>query len=400
MYRLLDFIIGYVTVKLGGDGALGLVNLLKNEGMKFGSPRVGENCYYIKCSVFHADAIKARLDQLGADYEISEKRGVSFAAYRYRGRSGLLVGAFIAMLIVFGSTRVIWDVRVDCNGDYDESAVLSALSKLGVECGKPISAIDVYNTELTFLVQNPQFSDVALNIQGTVAAVRLRVRTESPRQEEKTGAFDVVAAEAGVIRGVSAIKGVPVVKRGDTVDKGDVLISGVMQGAYGEYYIHHACGSVTASVYREYTAVIPLKANQKVYTGKSKTKTSFVILGKRADLFISELSPYAKCDAETAVSPVTAFGLRLPIVKESVTYREYTVVPRELTEEEAELQAKASFEAFLEREIEGEIISSSFECRYDGELDAVVISGIAEVVTEIGVEVEMQTIPEPPDVPE
>lgn len=394
LYRLLNLIIGYITIELRGKNALNAINILKDEGYKFYSPRVGEGCYYISCSVFFADAIEERLKALEMDYSISKRRGASFIAFRYRARVGLLVGAVLAMLIVYGSTRILWDVRVDCNGEYDERAVYTALAKLGVESGRPISDIDVYRTELTFLVENPQFSDMALNIQGTVAAVKLRVRTESPRQEEKTGVYDVVAAEAGVIRGVSAIKGVPLVKRGDTVDEGDVLISGVMQGAYGEYYLHHACGSVTATVYREYLVVIPLEGNEKVYTGNSKTKTSYIVLGKRADMFFDELSPFEKADAETQTKAVSIFGLKTPIVKQSVTYKEYVLRPKSLSVEDATREANAAFEAYIEREIDGEVTDTQIECVYNEQLNAVVLNGTAEVITEIGVEVEMQAIPE------
>lgn len=393
MFKIISFLTGYVTLRLYGSGALDALNTLKSEGFNIGSPSVTEDGYIISCSVFRADAVTARLMALSADFEVTGRHGISFFAYRYRARVGLLVGAALAMLIVFGSTRILWDVRIDCNGEYDAPAAERALASLGVKCGKPIGDIDVYNTELQFLVDNPQFSDIALNIQGTVAVVRLRVRSRPERPEEKTGAYDVVAAEPGIIRGISATEGVPVVKDGDTVDKGDVLISGIMQGAYGEYYIHHACGSVAATVYREFTAVIPLNSEKKIYTGKSETKTTFTVLGRQVRMFLSELSPFEKSDAETSTKPVTVFGLKTPIVKESVIYREYTVSPTRLSEEEAEREARAAFDAFLESEAGGEVTKTEVDCTYNEELDAVVISAVAEVIAEIGVETPIKDPP-------
>ena len=394
LYKLIHLVLGYITIKLCGDNALAIINTLNGEGKKFFSAVVGENCFYISCSVFSADGLEKRLKDLGADYSIEKRSGLSFLVYRYKKRVGLLVGMALAMLIVYGSTRVIWDVRVDCNGDYDRVQVQKALSRLGVESGKRIGDIDVYKTELSFLVQNPQFSDMALNIQGTVAVVKLRVRTESPRQEQKSGVYDVIAAEAGIIQSVSAIKGAPAVKRGDTVAKGDLLISGVMQGAYGEYYLHHACGSVTATVYRDFFTIIPLSGSDKMYTGNEKAKCALTVLGKRISLFFNEFSPYELADVETETKPVSLWGIKLPIVKETVTYKEYTVQPTTVSVEEATLQAKAAFKAYLEREVKGEIISASAECEYNEQLNAVLLDGTAEVITEIGVEVEMKNLPE------
>ncbi len=387
MQRLIDFIIGSITVKISGKTALDAVNRLKENGKKFSRFRCGDGCYYVNCNVFWADRVLAFLEETGAEYEVCRKSGLPFTAFKYKARLGLLVGAALAMLIVYSSTLVIWEVQIECNGEYDKEAVENALASLGVKSGKRIGEIDVYETELMFLVQNPSFSDMALNIQGTVAVVKLRIRTESPRQEEKDGFYNVVACESGVIQSVSAIRGVPVVKKGDTVEKGDMLISGTVEGRYGEIYLYHAYGSVKASVYRDFFVCIPLVGSEKQYTGESKTKTSYKILGKSFDMFISEFSPYESCDAETESCALSLWSIKLPIIKESVIYKEYTVEERVLSQTEAEEEAKAAFLAYLEREAEGDVLRTEYSCEYNEALNAMFFKGTAEIIAEIGTEV-------------
>lgn len=395
MNGLLNLLFGYIVLELHGEGALQLVNTLNGEGVRLFGVRAGDGFYSICCSVFKADSVKKRLDSLGADYRVSECRGLPFIAFRYKNRIGLLVGALLAAIIIGGSAHVLWDVRLECNGEFDENAVYASLEKLGVHAGKRIATLDVYNAEHMFLIQNPRFSDVAINIQGTVAAVKLRLRTEAPRQEEKSGVYNVVAAEAGVIRSVTATRGVPVVKRGDTVAEGDVLISGIMQGAYGEYYLHHAYGSVTATVFRKCRIVIPLCTAEKRYTGNSVTKKAYIVVGKRFDLFYDELAPYELCEAESTKSKLTLCGVRLPVVSESVTYKEYTLTERVLSIDEAHSEATAAFAAYIERELDGEVVNTQTDISYDPELDAVVLEGAVELITEIGVETEItEALPE------
>lgn len=394
MYKLLHFLLGYIRLKISGKDALKHINTLHSEEYSFWDMEVGEDCYLISCSASSADKLLSRLDAAEAEYTVEKRIGLPFVVYPYRRRAGLLVGMLLAMVIIYASTRVIWDVRIDCNGEYEEEQIFSELKSFGVYNGASIKKLNVYEAELGFLINNPKFSDIAVNIQGTVAAVKLRLRTESPRQEEKEGAFDVIAAEPGIINSVSATKGKPTVKKGDTVNTGDILISGVMQGAYGEYYIHHAYGSVKATVYREFSVIIPLESTEKVYTGRTETKSSYIVLGKGFDMFVTEFTEFENADIETHTKNLSIAGAALPIEKQTLLYKEYEIKPQILTKEEAERRANNAFRAYIERELDGEVINTSSECIYNEELGAVILNGTIELITEIGVEAPMTVFPE------
>lgn len=395
MYKVLHFLLGYIRIKISGKDALLHINTLHNEKYGFWNMEASDDCYLISCSVKDADRLLARLEKAEAQYEVQKRVGLPFAVYPYRRRLGLIVGFVLAMVIIYASSSVLWEIRIDCNGDLDEKQVLAELKKLGVHEGASIKDIKIYETELGFLIRNPRFSDIAVNVQGTVAEVKLRVRNESPRQEDKTGgAFDVIASEAGIISSVSAVKGKPVVKKGDTVDKGDVLISGIMEGAYGEYYVHHAYGSVKATVFREFSVTVPLETEEKAYTGRTERKTSYVILGKSFDLFGSEFSKFDMADIVVAEEKLQVMGVKLPIVKQTLIYKEYMVTPVLLTEKEACERAENAFHGYIERETVGEVINTETECVYNEELGAIVLNGTVELITEIGKESPMTVLPE------
>ncbi len=394
MYRILHFLTGYIRIKIGGKEALNHINTLHGEDYRFWNMSVEEDGYSISCSVAVADKLLARLSALEAEHRVIDKKGLPFSVYRYRLRWGLLAGMLIAMAIVFLSTTVIWEIRLECNGDFDREAVLSELKDLGVYDGAPIKKINVYQTELGFLVRNPHFSDIAVNLQGTVAAVKLRVRTESPRQEPKENApYDVVASEAGIITYVSAVRGVPVVIKGETVDKGDVLISGIMQGAYGEYYLHHAYGNVKARVYREFSVTVPLSTEEKEYTGNTCRKTAFCVLGKNINLFKSEFSSFERADIEVSKNKLSFLGAKLPAEKQSLIYKEYILTQRILSQQEGEERAKNALSAYI-KSLDGEVQNTLAESFYDKELNAVVLNATVELVTEIGVEAPMSSFPD------
>lgn len=394
MYRILHFLFGYIRIKISGKLALQSINILYAEGFPFWGMEATDDGYFISCSVSKADSIVERLEENGSEYEIQKRAGLSFLLYPYRHRIGLLVGLVLGMAIIYASTTVLWDVRLECNGEYDETEVMTQLEKLGVRCGAPIKNINVYNTELGFLINNPRFSDIALNVQGTVAVVKLRVRTKSPKQEEKTGAYDVVASESGIIRSVTATEGKPTVKKGDTVNAGDLLISGTVQGAYGEYYLYHAYGSVKAIVYRDFSVTVPLKTTEKLYTGKTETKVSLEVLGKSFDGFFSEFTEFEKADVVTSTKKISLWGVALPMEKHTLTYKEYVISEETISVKEAEKRANTAFEAYIKRELTGEVMNTETECTYSKEQNAVILNGTVELLAEIGKEVPITVFPE------
>lgn len=386
MYGVLHWLEGFLTVFVGGINALDAINILHREEYPIRKLRPTEGGYLFNCTVFCADDVADRLEELNVPYEIKKRSGLPFIFGTHIRRPGLVVGLFFALLLVYGSTRLVWDVRVESSEMYDEDAVISALSDVGVHTGAKLHDIDVYKAEQSFLINNPQYSKIVINLRGTVVNVQLRLRNSHEHAEVSDGGFDIVAKEAGLVQSVVANKGEPAVQKWDTVEKGDLLISGTVYGVHGACYLYHARGSVTATVYREYTVMIPLKTEEKIYTGREKTKTAYSVLGKEFAIFSDESSPFDYADVQTSRQELKPFGLRIPVIKETVKYSEYVLQAQTITVSQAEEKARAAFDAYLDREVEGEIVNTVIEVEYNSELEAVLLSATAEIITEIGEE--------------
>ncbi|MBE6678493.1 MAG: hypothetical protein E7597_06845 [Ruminococcaceae bacterium] len=385
MRRFIRIITGYLKLRLRGEGVLEAVSVLAEEGYVLSGFTPAEDGYNASCSVFGADALIRRLKELGVDAEPVYRGGLPFRCMGYMKRGGLWLGLALAMLIVFGSTRILWDVRPECNGDYDSAAVISDLKELGVYTGASLYDINVYEAEQRFLIKNSLYSDISINVQGTVANVKLRLRTDAEHKNEDKTPCDIVAKEAGIIHKITATKGEPAVEKGNTVAEGDVLINGQVIGKHGGEYLYRASGSAMATVYREYTVIIPLKTTEKQYTGETETKTMYTVLGRDIPLYKSDCTSFNYADSDVSTKTVKLAAVVFPAVKQTLTYREYVLVPKEISVEEAEEKALSAFNAYLKREVDGEVQNTRTECVFNKELNAVVLSATAEVITEIGV---------------
>ncbi|MBQ3195930.1 MAG: sporulation protein YqfD [Clostridia bacterium] len=385
MYGFIRLITGYIKLHLSGENVLQAVGEMAEEGFVLSRFTPVEDGYTAVYSVFGADALIKRFNSLGVDVRINGKGGLPFRCIGYMHRGGLWIGLVLALLIVFSSTRVLWDVRPECDGEFDKAAVIADLKKLGVFSGAPLYDINVYEAEQRFLIENSLYSDIAINIQGTVATVKLRLRTDAEHKTEDVSPCDIVAKEAGVIHKITSTKGEPAVAKGNTVAEGDILINGLVTGKHGGEYLYHAAGSVQAMVYREHTVIIPLKTTEKKYTGNTETKTLFTVLGKNIPLYREERTSYTYADVIAHTETVKLAGMVLPAGKQTLTYKEYKLVPVEISVDAAKEKALASFNAYLERAVDGEVQNTQTDCIYSKELNAVVLSGRAEVITEIGI---------------
>ncbi len=385
MKRLLHGIGGFLKLRLRGEKALEAVNVLNKSGLSFWELLPTEDGYSLCCSLTEADAICRSLQELGAEYEAERIRGLPSLLYPYRKRFGLALGFLLALLTVYLSTTVVWDIRLNCNGEYDKAEVMQALSELGLEVGTPLKSIDVYKTELQFLINNKYFSDIAVNIEGTVVSVELRVKRVAERLPSRLGYYDLVASEDAVILSVTARHGVPAVKAGDTVTAGQLLVAGLMEGKFGEQYLYHAEGDIKALVVREFFASIPLESTKKDYSGKTQDKLTYTVLGKDFDMFSDADTDFEKAELYYDTVPVYVLGLRLPIEKTRIRYREYTVVHERISKETAKHRATDALNAYLQRQ-DGEVLSVESRCVYNPETDAMEIYAIAELVTDIGIE--------------
>lgn len=398
MQRVIHRLFGYLTVKIEGKKALTAINRLNGEGLSFWGLRKTNEAFFINCSVFTSEKLFAVLSSCGAEYLTVAEKGLPFLLHRYGKRTGLFVGFALSLALIYASSLFVWDIRLSCNGELNEAKARASLHRLGLREGAVLSEIDVHRAELSFLVENPEYSDIAINLEGTVACIELRMRESLPALPEREGVYDIVASRDGVILSVTATNGEPAVEKGDTVKKGDVLINGLVTGKYGAYYAVHAEGEVKATVYRDFSVVIPLQTREKFYTGRTETKTSVKILGKSFDFFLSELSPYEKCDVSASSKKLSLFGsVLLPLRVETLSYREYELRELSLSESEALQRAENALKAWAERNINGKLISAESEYRLDKEHQVLIYKARIEAEEEIGLkkEPDLSSVPLP-----
>ena len=335
--------------------------------------------------------------QNGIEAEIIRRHGLPFLIARYKKRVGLLVGLLLGLALLFYAELFVWKITVNGNTLLSDEEIIRALEDYGIGVGSFIPRIPVLQAQNEFLIKYGELSSFAINIKGTHIQVEVLERTHTPEIEQKNGFCNIVSDYDGIVLSVEAVDGTAVVKVGDVVSKGQLLISAYTVAARNIYRLHHARGKIQAQVYEQFSEVVPLSDTRKHYTGREQVKTTVTAFGKAFDLFWTEQCTYEQFDAEVTREPVVLFGIiETPFVKTTAVFREYTSETVILPREQAELRARAAFDAYLARQTD-EVIDYDFKIVYDEIQNACVINASVTFKKSIGIDKPLLPGEEPPE---
>ena len=104
-----------------------------------------------------------------------------------------------------------------------------------------------------------------MNTDGCFITLSVRTAVEKEAGPDQSGAYDVVARRAGLVKSIAAESGTVLAEVGSAVAEGQVLVSGITEvgDPYGEEPVRrllsHARATVIAETRRTFTASCPLE---------------------------------------------------------------------------------------------------------------------------------------------
>ena len=273
--------------------------------------------------------------------------GIPYAIYRYRHRIGLPIGFALGALILIGSSRLLWDIRISGNEEMTARQVRLELAESGLHVGMPLSSLNVNEMELQIQLDSERISWVSINMAGTVAYVEIRERVPTPEKEPLHPA-NLVARCEGVIEEIEVYAGKTVVQSGQAVQAGELLVSGLYDSQALGWRVTRAAGQIMARTEHTFSVEIPWKYQKKEYSGEHILQKKLIFFEKEIKLFKNSSILGSSCDKISNIDTFTlGNGVSLPfsVLTERYLPYDYTVGVRD----PAQAEALAYYE--LERQI-------------------------------------------------
>ena len=228
--RPLLFLFGYKRWRIDARDCEKFLEMCGTYGIVYREFYRGDDSCEFICSYYTGRKMVYLCEVLGIKAEVLSKHGTPEMISRYKKRYGIVLGLLVFCAIIFGSTRVLWDVRIDGEGRLSEDQVISILEENGLFVGVSLKKVDTDVIENRTLISSDDISWISVNIRGTVANVEIRETEFLEKTGDETkdwAAGNLVAARSGTILYFEDLRGNLAVEIGETVSEGQLLVGGV-----------------------------------------------------------------------------------------------------------------------------------------------------------------------------
>lgn len=394
MRKTVNYLRGWSQLTVTGDFPERMLNLCAQKRVPFWALEwVDSQTFRFRVPTFWVNRLLPLAERTRCTLCQEYRSGLPAFLSRFRHRYAFLAGLGLSTLAVcLLSNFILW---VDISGcqSVSQAEILTELRRLGVYPGAYGPSIDGSAVGQQALINLDQLSWMSVNISGARAEVIVREATAPPEVLDETQSVDIVAETDGVISRMEVRTGQARFQVGDGVAQGEVLISGTVElpqpdpEKEPERYQVRAAGRVWADTRRVLTAVIPVSAQVKVYTGEEKTRFSLNLLGNTINFYQNSGISWAHYDKINQTdAPILPGGRELPISLTRTVLRAYTLQQVEVDLNAAEQILTRNLEDELSQLIgeDGEILELSTKARVtDGCLTVTLTAACRE---EIGVE--------------
>lgn len=362
-HRFINFFTGTIDCLCAGEDTAALIGALRTEGISVFYQRRQRGMLRFSVRRSQKNALDRALAASCVNLCGRRDRGLPQLLYKYRLRPGLIIGAVIYGLLLFISSRFIWDIRVEGNDTVPDSEIIALLQRLGCEVGSYSPAIDYDSLCNKYLATSDNIAWISVNLTGTVAYAEVIESAGGHANSDNGGitASNLVAERDGVVVSYAVIAGQSVVKPGAVVSKGELLVSGLISHKNGSATtVGRAQGAVYAKTRRVFTAVVPLVREQKVATSVTDGEKFLKFFSTLIKISLNSSNLPASYDKIVDSRRIVLPGdIELPVFIISERLVSYTTVPYTLTEEEASRLAWDQVYTFVDTELaDCELISA------------------------------------------
>ena len=283
---ILRMFLGYVRIQVEGYYIERFINICTNRKILIWNlKRKKEVQLFLNIGIKDFKKLSDISRRTNCKVRIKNKKGLPFLLYRYKKRKIFAIFLLVILIMIFISSRYIWNVDIIVQDNQIIENIEGDLQKLGLKQGIKKNKINKEKIINEVRLHRKDISWIGLEIKGTNAKVKIVKSKEQPEIISNKDYCDIIAKKAGTISKITAQNGTAVVSVGDTVEAGDILIKGIMEGKYTEARKVHSLGVVEAEIIYSKTKEVCFE--QEIYnkTGKKENKYEISINNKNVKLY-------------------------------------------------------------------------------------------------------------------
>lgn len=351
------YLFGYINIFVEGYFIERFINIcISKRIMLWKLSRENSTCLTARISISDFKDIRSIAKKTKCKVKIKDKKGLPFLKKRYRKRKIFAITLLVIAILIFGLTRFIWNIEINCDESISQKEIETILREEGIEEGTYIKKINTEQVINNMYLKRDDISWIGLEIKGTNLIVNIVKAENKPEVIDKNEPCNIVANKDAVILKISSQNGTSRVSVGDTVKEGDLLVEGIMEGKYTGNRFVHAEADILAKVWYTKEREKDIKTEFYTYTGNDEKKYQIKVSDFKI-IFNKSLPKFKKYDTIESVKKVKLFSnYYIPVEVKTITYKEQKKEYKEYTIDELsnELQNELKEELLTENNISEE----------------------------------------------
>jgi similar to stage IV sporulation protein len=360
--HLADFWRGYVQVRINGCHYDRFLNLCAYHGIRLWEIRPEKEDYTAYVTGRDFKKLKSIVRKSQASVVITQRHGLPFFIHRNRKRKASVMGLFAAFLFMVWLSAHVWKISIDGNLSQTDDVIFEYLDQEGIYHGMWKSQVDCKLLAADIRNYFTQFAWVAAELKGTRLVIHVKEGILSEEEDADSDSGDagewevpssLAATCSGIVESIYVRKGRPLVQAGDEVEKGEVLVSGALpiyndESEVASWQYVAADADIVIRRTRSYRDEVALAAEQKVYTGREKSRY-LLRIGNLPFALPDFGNDYEQSDTVSYLTQLqVSENFYLPVYIQKFTVREYEKQEILYTEEESREILSADFQYFVE----------------------------------------------------
>ena len=343
MLHWIQYIKGYVTIKVWGYSTERLLNLCGNHNILVWDIVNHGDYDTMNISVKGFFALKPLLKKTGTKASVLKRYGLPFFMSKMQRRKIFVAGFACCMVFWILMSQYIWNIKIEGNYVLTEDILLDYLEEKNIHVSMKKNSLQIEELEKSLREDYDVITWTSVQLKGTTLLVYIKENDmpnyDQSGQSTQTEGMDLIATKAGTISYIITRSGVPQVSLGDTVEKGDVLISGAVPVYNEDTTVRkYQYAQSDADIKLRYVESVSVKRDilyeDKIYSGAQKKMLMFGINDREWNLKWGKIE-YEEYDISGEKKQVRLLEhLYLPIFYGTKTVQEYDTVRQKHTEEE------------------------------------------------------------------
>ena len=331
MYKLIRWLIGYVSFSFYSGFSEGFINDCYSKKLNIKNVTVKDGTLYAECPSLLYPYLRSTARKNGGRLRINEKHGALFSLSKIKNRWGIFVGIVLGIIFISYISGFVWNIEITGNKTLGEGELRSFLSDNGFTEGVRWRDADRDKIENLLLASFDKCAFAHINRNGTSATLEIDEAVEKPKTVNRKKYANLKAKKSGIIVKATVYDGWAVRNRGDAVTKGDLLISGIYSGEKKVTLYTHARGEYIARVKEKFSLTVNRNQSYKKYLSEIERK-SILFFGLKIPLYIGKTPKNA--EVTTSNSCLVLNGKELPLGIQKCKIKTYKNEVRTLSDRE------------------------------------------------------------------